>query len=239
MRTQKNSLLLSLAIVLSIFLGVAGAVDIPAYMKHDNEKKIMDDGNAVENYYYGSAEVRIKYAPAHFPGLLKMKCFSRGLIREHFSLYIEKVKRVNELFVKTSETPNKQFGSEFSAMKLHELYFSNLCGDGVIEKTSELYSNIRNEFGSYNHWKENFISTGMTCGEGWVILYRDIQTQSIFNAWVGESDSGIPAECTPLIVMDVFDHAYFKDFGKDREKYINVFMDNINWDEVNKRYLKK
>lgn len=130
----------------------------------------------------------------------------------------------------------RRLGWEWDGMRLHELYFDNLGGHEPLEKTSPLSQALAKEFGSFEAWKKNFIATGMIRGIGWSVLYRDRQTGRVFNVWINEHDLGHLAGGDPLLIMDVFEHAYMTQYGLDRSRYINAFFDNINWEKVSKRY---
>jgi Fe-Mn family superoxide dismutase len=125
---------------------------------------------------------------------------------------------------------------EFDGMKLHELYFENLGSQAALDRSSAFFQAIVREFGSYDQWKKDFVATGLMRGIGWAILYRDAQSGRLFNVWINEHDLGHLAGGDPLLVMDVFEHAYITQYGLDRAKYITAFFDNINWSEVIKRY---
>ena len=75
-------------------------------------------------------------------------------------------------------------------------------------------------------------------GIGWVVLYRDPGSGRLFNTWITEHEGGHLAACTPLLVMDVFEHAYLTDYGLDRGKYIEAFFNALDWDEVAARFSK-
>jgi len=121
-------------------------------------------------------------------------------------------------------------------MRLHEYYFESLGGTEPLDKASELYQKLTKDFGSYEAWKKNFIATGMMRGIGWVILYRDLQTGRLFNTWINEHDLGHLAGGEPIVVMDVFEHAYITQYGLDRSKYIAAFFENLDWEKISKRF---
>jgi Fe-Mn family superoxide dismutase len=121
-------------------------------------------------------------------------------------------------------------------MRLHELYFENLGGHDALDKADPLFQKIVKDFGSWEAWKKSFVSTGLIRGIGWVILYSDPQTGRLINTWINEHDLGHLAGGAPLLVMDVFEHAYITQYGLDRAKYISAFFDNIHWEKVSQRY---
>ena len=115
-------------------------------------------------------------------------------------------------------------------------YFENLGGDKPLDKNDPLFAKMTADFGGYDQWKSDFISTGVIRGIGWVVTYVEPKQGRLVNEWINEHDLGHLAGATPLLIMDVFEHAYITQFGIDRPKYIDVFFDNINWDVTSKRY---
>jgi Fe-Mn family superoxide dismutase len=189
------------------------------------------------------------FQPADFSKLLKMEGFSDTLLQNHFKLYQGYVKNANALTEKLNamlkegktDTPEyaelkRRFGWEFNGMRLHEYYFGNLGGKKDLDQGSTLYAALVKEFGSYAQWKKDFIATGSMRGIGWVVLYLDTQTGRLFNCWVNEHDVGHLAGSKPLLILDVFEHAYMTDYQLDRARYIESFFKNINWETVVKRF---
>lgn len=123
-------------------------------------------------------------------------------------------------------------------MRLHELYFASLGGAGTPRQSGRLYKVLQDDFGSFEAWQKDFTATGLMRGVGWGVLYRDNISGRLFNSWINEHDGGHLAGCTPLLVMDVFEHAYLTDYQLDRAKYIDAFMKAVNWDEAEKRWSK-
>jgi superoxide dismutase, Fe-Mn family len=189
------------------------------------------------------------FQPADFGKLLGMEGFSDTLLQNHFKLYQGYVKNANALAEKLSgmlkegrtDTPEyaelkRRFGWEFNGMRLHELYFGNLGGKKDLDQGSALYAVLVKEFGSYAQWKKDFIATGAMRGIGWVVLYLDTQSGRLINSWVNEHDVGHLAGCKPLLIMDVFEHAYMTDYQLDRARYVEAFFKNILWEAVVKRF---
>ena len=85
------------------------------------------------------------------------------------------------------------------------------------------------EFGSYEMWEKDFKAVGAMRGIGWTVLYQDVMTGALINFWVNEHDVSHPAGCVPLLIMDVFEHAFMIDYGLKRADYIESFFKNINW----------
>lgn len=189
------------------------------------------------------------YVAKNYSYLLGMPGFSDDLLKMHFALYQGYVKNTN-LIMREIATLNAQglsrsydygafkrrFGWEYDGMRLHEYYFDNLGGKAATSLAPEVMEAITKQFGSYEAWKQDFISTGMIRGIGWAILCRDNKNGTLFNVWINEHDLGHLAGATPLLVMDVFEHAFITQFGLDREKYIQTFFNNIDWSVVSKRW---
>ncbi len=186
-----------------------------------------------------------------FSNLLGMSGFSDRLLNNHFKLYQGYVKNTNLLLEKLNSlliekkdrTPEyaelkRRLGWEFNGVLLHEYYFENLGGREALGVKTALYKKIVESFGSFDAWKQDFISTSMMRGIGWVVLYREPRTGKFVNAWIGEHDVGHITAARPLLVIDVFEHAYLPDYQLDREKYVETFFANINWEVVAERFDK-
>ncbi|MFA5761059.1 MAG: Fe-Mn family superoxide dismutase, partial [Dehalococcoidales bacterium] len=94
---------------------------------------------------------------------------------------------------------------------------------------------IENSYGSYALWEKDFKATGAMRGIGWVILYKDNINGTLFNQWINEHETGHFVGCTPILVMDVFEHAFITDYGLKRADYIEAFFKNIKWEAVENR----
>jgi len=183
-----------------------------------------------------------------FSKLKGMKGFSDQALDMHFALYQGYVKNTNLLWEELEKlaaqnqtgTPayaelKRRFGWEFDGMRLHELYFSNLGGKEPLAQDSKLMKKIAENFGSFDKWAADFKATGALRGIGWVVLYEDPQSGRLFNTWINEHDVGHLSGCQPLLIMDVFEHAYLPDYGLKRAEYIQAFFDNLDWKAVEGR----
>ena len=199
---------------------------------------------------YCFAEVS-KYEARNFDHLLgHVEGLNDDLLKMHFKLYQGYVTNANLLLEKTAslgkegKTTGPEFaelkrrlGWEFDGMLLHELYFENLGGGKQsLNEDSPLMQKMIADFGSYEAWKNDFVATGAMRGIGWVILYLDPKLGRLINTWINEHDVGHLAGGIPLLVMDVFEHAYITQFGLDRAAYIKIFFNNIDWDVVVARF---
>ncbi len=186
------------------------------------------------------------YVTKDYSHLLGMPGFSDDLLNLHFKLYEGYVKNTNDLLAKLQTLSGsssyeygalkRRFGWEFDGMRLHELYFDNLGGQTSIDQKSALYAAIVGQFGSFDAWKKDFIATGSMRGIGWALLYLDPEQNRLFNVWINEHDTGHLATGKPILLMDVFEHAYMPQYGLNRAKYIEAFFNNIDWGVVAGRY---
>lgn len=184
------------------------------------------------------------YVAKDFSHLLGHPTLSDELLTNHFTLYqgyVTNTNKVMDLF-KTKEvgTPeyaelHRRFGWEWNGMRLHELFFSNLAKQMVPLSGRSLKQKIEGVWGSYENWEKEFRGIASMRGIGWVILVHDKKDGALFNIWVGEHDEGYLAGLTPLLVMDVFEHAFMLDYGVKRVDYINAFMGSIDWHAVEER----
>jgi Fe-Mn family superoxide dismutase len=177
-----------------------------------------------------------------------MKGFSETLLKNHFTLYQGYVTNINKIIdllatmlkegkVGTPEYAElkRRVGFEFNGMRLHEYYFENLGGKGALDKSGKLAKKLADDFGSYEVWERDFKGTGTMRGIGWAILYEDNLTGKLVNQWINEHETGHLAGCIPILVMDVFEHAFITDYGLKRADYIEAFFQNINWGVVASR----
>ncbi|HPV70716.1 MAG TPA: superoxide dismutase [Candidatus Magasanikbacteria bacterium] len=189
------------------------------------------------------------FTAKNFDYLLGLPGFSDQMLKNHLALYQGYVNNSNKLWEElnkmsqdnTLEGPIfneliRRFGWEFNGMRLHEIYFDNLSPNSQpLDRSSLLAKKITQQFGSLDNWKNQFQATGLLRGIGWVILCYDPQTDFLFNTWIDEHNTGHLTGAKPLLVMDVFEHAFMLDYGLKRADYIEAFFKNINWLTVAQR----
>lgn len=132
----------------------------------------------------------------------------------------------------------RRFGFEYNGMVLHEYYFENMQKHGTGDpSTGDQFINAAAEsFGDYDVWKADFVNTGKMRGVGWAACYQDPSNGAISNHWINLHETGNVAGYKPILIMDVWEHAFIKDYAPvERPKYIEAFFSNINWDVVNSR----
>ena len=188
------------------------------------------------------------YAAKDYSKLIGMEGFSETLLKNHFTLYQGYVTNTNKVMdilnqmLKDGKTAipeyaelKRRLGWEFNGMRLHEYYFENLGGKGGINKDGKLAKKITEDFGNYETWEKDFKAVGSMRGIGWAVLYQDPMNGRLVNFWINEHDVSHPAGCNPLLIMDVFEHAFMIDYGLKRVDYIETFFKNILWSAAETR----
>lgn len=190
------------------------------------------------------------YEAKNFDSLLGLPGFSDQLMKNHFTLYqgyVMNANKVNSLLdgmLKADQmtTPEyaeltRRFGWEFNGMRLHEYYFEAMTKEpGQLETASPLAEKISSEFGSLEAWEKDFKAVAAMRGIGWAILAYDATGDRLFNVWINEHDVGHLAGAKPILVMDVFEHAYILDYGVKRADYISAYWNIIDWKVVQNRF---
>lgn len=135
----------------------------------------------------------------------------------------------------------RRYGFEYNGMVLHEYYFGNLSKNGNTEpeKGSGFAKAVDAQYGSFANWKKDFLQSSKMRGIGWVITYQDGQG-NLSNHWVSEHQDGNVAGYQPVLVMDMWEHAYMRDYKPaEKGKYVEAFFSNIDWNVVNERVAAK
>jgi Fe-Mn family superoxide dismutase len=174
---------------------------------------------------------------------------SEEQIAQHWTLYEGYVKNVNVLNERLSALAQKKdFGPEFAELKrrvgfeydgmiLHEHYFGILrSGQRTLGDDAEFTKLLKKSFGGYDNWLAEFAAVGKMRGVGWAILYFDPSTGALTNHWISLHENGHPAGFVPLLVMDVWEHAYMVDAGvAGRPAYVEAFLNNVDWPQIEQR----
>ena len=126
-------------------------------------------------------------------------------------------------------------GFSANAILLHEAYFDVLGGDG--NPDGKIIDAIAKDFGSFDAWQEEFKALGLSA-RGWVVLAYDFNDGRLHNYLADMHNQGGVWGASPILVLDVYEHAYFIDYGSDRKTYIEDFFKNLNWEVINKKFDK-
>src|SRR5436190_10729148 len=178
------------------------------------------------------------------PALLELDGISRAAVEAHYKLYEGYVNKRNEILSKLDgvdlSSANQAF-SEIRSLKVdltfavggiknHEIYFEHLGGDGG-DPEGPILRLIQRDFGSVDAWREDLRATGMAA-RGWAWTAYDWDEARLFN-YLGDAQNTFPVwNATPLVALDVYEHAYFLDYQTDRASYIDAFFDNLDWSTI-------
>jgi superoxide dismutase, Fe-Mn family len=193
------------------------------------------------------------YRPKEF-NLGGLTGISERTLDMHFQLYQGYVNETNRLTQRISEflqdgkidqeempaysELTRRLGFEYNGMVLHEYYFGNLKkgGGGDPSGRSSFARTAELRFGSYSNWKADFVGIGRMRGVGWAICFQDPGSSRLSNHWVTLHENGNVAGFKPVLVMDVWEHAFLLDYKpSERAKYIEAFFANIDWEAVEER----
>jgi superoxide dismutase, Fe-Mn family len=132
----------------------------------------------------------------------------------------------------------RRLGFEYNGMVLHEYYFANMKqgGPGNPEQNSAFFRAAEASFGSYEIWKADFVGIGKMRGVGWAICNENPANKRLSNHWITLHETGNVAGFNPVLVMDVWEHAFLLDYKPaERPKYIEAFFSNIDWNVCEER----
>ena len=189
--------------------------------------------------------------PFNLHGLIGI---SDRTLEMHLQLYEGYVKASNQLTTQIGEMLSdgqidqeempayseltRRLGFEYNGMVLHEYYFENLTKGGAKKPAqgSAFMRAAEDSFGTYDMWKLDFSSVGKMRGVGWAICYLDPHSGRLSTHWISLHENGNVAGFIPVLVMDVWEHAYLLDYKpSERASYIEAFFANIEWKSVEKR----
>ena len=199
----------------------------------------------------GAPAFRAGHLPKPLPfDPAKLKGISEKLMRSHHeNNYTGAVGALNLIekrlaaLVADKDTPGYVYADlkreelvRTGSVVLHETYFANLGGDG--KAGDDILAALKTHFGSYEQWEAEFKKTaqGLAGGSGWVILAHNFHTGELHNYWAWDHMHNAPFS-RPLLALDMYEHAYQMDYGSAAAKYIDAFMQNLHWEEVNRRFV--
>ncbi|MBI2933674.1 MAG: superoxide dismutase [Planctomycetes bacterium] len=186
----------------------------------------------------------MEFAARDFSKVRGLKGIADGVIQAHLKLYEGYVTNTNVLNQKLAQhkpgTPEwaemkRRLGFELNGIVLHEYYFEALAPGGV-EASKSVKEALAAEWSSIEAWREEFVAMGKMRGIGWVITYRNPATRKLSNHWIELHHHNHPAGWTPIVVMDVWEHAYS---GMERPAYIEAWLANHDWSLVEQRLAAK
>ncbi len=181
--------------------------------------------------------------------LLKLNGISARTIKEHYKLYEGYVNKANEARAKLAQVDLAKGNATYSdiralkrgesyaldGVKLHELYFAELGGKG--KPGGDIVKAIQSQYGSYDRFLAEFRGAGLS-GRGWAVLAFDPEWEELFIYITDDQHNGHVIQSVPILPMDVFEHAYYIDYGTSRGEYIDAFFRNLDWTVINQRYVQ-
>jgi Fe-Mn family superoxide dismutase len=179
----------------------------------------------------------------------ELKGISAKNVEEHLKLYAGYVKNANGIMEKMAELDSekdayivgemfRRFSFEYNGIRNHELYFSSLSdGARPLGEESELKNELVNLFGSMENFIKEFTNLALTRGIGWAMLWYDKKEKRFLATWVDEQHLGQLQGCSPVIALDMWEHAYVYDYPtSEKKKYIEAFFENLNWSVIENNY---
>jgi len=166
---------------------------------------------------------------------------------EKYSTHLNKVSAQLDVASKEDANPNN---SEFRCLKLdetyningsylHALYFDNISDvNSIVMLDSLVYLRLERDFGTFDNWQQDFIGCALSSRSGWAMTVYSIPLKRYMNIVVDSHTSGIPVATIPIIVLNVAEHSYFRDYLADRKAYIYAMMKEFNWDVIEARVKK-
>jgi len=164
----------------------------------------------------------------------------------HYKGYVNKINEIWEKLQTVDRSRANQNFSDYRALKveesfnwmgvvLHEHYFENIKDGKGTSPNAKLMEHINKSFGSFDRWKEDFRACGIAL-RGWAVLVYDLTSGTLINNGLDAHNVDGFLNAMPLLVLDVYEHAYYTDQGPKRPPYIDAFFENVNWNVVNKRF---
>ena len=183
----------------------------------------------------------------------KLTGISEKATEEHLKLYKAYVTNSNLVLNKIKEYEkdlvtnayilselHRRFAFEFGGVRNHEYYFASLSGGAKeLPVDSKLKAEIEKSGITFEIWLANFKALAMTRGIGWAMLYYDKETGSLLTQWVDEQHLGHLVSASPILALDMWEHAYLFDYiPSEKKNYIEAFFANLNWEVIEENYIK-
>lgn len=197
--------------------------------------------------------MHMKYSAQKF-NLPELKGLSKKQIDVHLALYEGYVKHANLILEKIEELRKsdpvenqylinelrRRFGFEFDGMRMHEYYFEQFEGGPQKSEAEPLLDAVNEKYGSWDKFIEHLKEVCGTRGIGWTVVYYDPAARTIHTVWVNDHEIGQLAGLPIMLAIDMWEHAYMVDYmPADKKSYVEAFLENVNWDVVEKRFLQE
>jgi Fe-Mn family superoxide dismutase len=188
----------------------------------------------------------------HIPGISeKTMSLHLGLYQgyvKHYNLITSQIERIKNESHEDIQPHEKTFiinelsrrkGFEFDGIRNHEIFFESFeQGPTELSPESALHTQIASDFGSHETWRDEFTTLALTRGIGWVMTYFDPRQKKLINFWIDEQHIGHATGLTPIVALDMWEHAYLLDYAPtDKKQYVDAFLDSLNWNICSERFL--
>jgi Fe-Mn family superoxide dismutase len=178
---------------------------------------------------------------------------SNANIQNHLSLYEKYVNDFNKISAELDSLDKTNLSENHSVYRstksdeifnmnaayLHELFFANIADPASqIRMDSLSYMRIARDFGTFDDWQRDFMSCALSSRCGWAVTYLNTYTQSYMNCFIDLHSDNVPVGMIPIIVIDMWQHSYYKDYQKDAKTYLIAMMKQLRWETIEKRFEK-
>ena len=184
---------------------------------------------------------------------LSTELLSNANKQNHIELYDQYVKDFNQISAELDSVDRDSVSSNGSLYRqlkidevynlngvyLHELYFNNISDlHSQIKMDSLAFMRLSRDFGTFDAWQQDFIACCLASRCGWAVTYYNMYTQTYMNCSIDLHSLNVPFGAYPVIVMDVWQHAYYRDYLKDAKSYVYGMMKQLSWPTIEKRFQK-
>ena len=184
---------------------------------------------------------------------IKTDFLSSANVQNHIDLYKDYITNFNRCSAELDTVDKENATSNHSTYRsvkndetfnmngvyLHELYFANIADNGSqISMDTLAYMRLSRDFGSFDEWQRDFMACAKSARCGWAVTYLNMYTQSLMNCFIDLHSQNVPAGMYPVIVIDMWQHAYYKDYLKDANTYLTAMMKQLRWSVIEKRIEK-
>jgi Fe-Mn family superoxide dismutase len=184
---------------------------------------------------------------------IKTDFLSESNVENHIKLYKGYLDSFNKISAKLDSADRSEANSNndsFRSLKidetynlngayLHELYFANMAdANSIINMDMLSYMRLNRDFGTFDDWQKDFIACGLSSRCGWVVTYLNTYTQTYMNTFIDLHSQHVPVGMYPVIIVDMWQHAYYKDYLKDSKTYLTAMMKELRWSVIEERFKK-
>lgn len=209
----------------------------PTQAAHEASAPVLNESYVAEPKSYSQVSERV----------------SQQTKNSHTDLYKQYVESLNSVSAELDTADRQKANprhSEFASLKhdestnmnavwLHELYFANCFNpNSELYMDSMSYIRLQRDFGTFDDWQKDFVACGLAAGEGWVVCAYNIFLRRYVNTIVTGHSADVQLGLYPLIVVDMWSHASFRDYNNDKRSFLISQMREFNWNVIDERFKK-